>query len=343
MPEGSYTATDYLESIPPNNQDVNITVKITIKNDEIEFDYSGTSLQVDCPVNAPLGVTIAGIYYTLISITNPNIPVNDGCFRPITLKIPEGTVMNPKRPAPVAGGNVETSQRNVDVLMKAFSKVLPHKVPAASQGTMNNITIGGVMSDGAPWTFYETIGGGNGGRPNSDGVDGVRVNMTNTMNTPMEALEMNLPLRFTTYKLRPNSGGPGKYRGGCGIIREWTLTSEKAVLSIMAERNKIKPWGLFGGKKGALGKYVLTRANGKTINLPAKCTIEIFKGDSLTIYTPGGGGYGDPIKRKQELVLKDVLNELVSMESAYKDYKVVINPDTISIDYIKTMILRGSK
>lgn len=181
MPDGVYSALDYMEDILPGGGDVEVSVTVTKRGDEITFDYSGTSEQVDRPVNAPLGVTVAGIYYTLISVTDPSIPVNDGCFRPITLRIPRGCMMNPIRPAPVAGGNVETSQRNVDVLMKAFSQILPGKVPAAGQGTMNNITIGGTLPDGRPWTFYETIGGGSGGRPTGDGVDGVHVNMTNTI------------------------------------------------------------------------------------------------------------------------------------------------------------------
>ncbi len=189
MPDGVYSALDYMEDILPGGCDVEIAVTVTKRRDGITFDYSGTSGQVERPVNAPLGVTVAGIYFTMISVTDPSIPVNDGCFRPITLRIPRGCMMNPNRPAPVAGGNVETSQRNVDVLMKAFSQILPEKVPAAGLGTMNNITIGGTLPDGQPWTFYETIGGGSGGRPMGDGVDGVHVNMTNTMNTPIEALE----------------------------------------------------------------------------------------------------------------------------------------------------------
>jgi N-methylhydantoinase B len=282
---------------------------------------------VDGPVNAPLGVTIAGIFYTLISITDPTIPVNDGCFRPVTLHVPEGCMMNPRRPAPVAGGNVETSQRNVDVLMRALAQTVPDKVPAAGPGTMSNISIGGFREDGSPWTFYETVGGGSGGRPNSDGVDGVHVNMTNTMNTPIEALEAYLPLRFNSYNLRPDSGGPGKWRGGCGIERAWTLIGLKATLSILAERVKLHPWGLGGGGPGALGEYILERADGEIRRLPSKCTVPLERGDKLIIRTPGGGGYGDPLKRDPDLVLRDFLNGLVSIDAAQKDYGVVIDDE----------------
>jgi len=320
MPDGEYSAVDYIESILPDDGDVDIRVKVIKKDDTLVFDYTGTHTQVDRPVNAPLGVTIAGIYFALISITDPTIPVNDGCFRPITLKIPLGCMMNPNRPAPVAGGNVETSQRNADVILKAFSQIVPEKVPAAGQGTMNNITIGGLKDDGEPWTFYETIGGGSGARPDRDGVDGIHVNMTNTMNTPIETLEAYLPLRFKAYRLRPDSGGPGKYRGGCGIERVWTLTSAKATLSIMAERNKIKPWGLAGGHGGAVGEYILVRSDGSETKLPSKCTISISRGDTLIIRTPGGGGYGDPKNRSPEALKEDVLNGLISRETARESY-----------------------
>ena len=320
MPDGVYEGVDYLEDVLPGGVDVEIRLKVTKKGDSLEFDYTGTSPQLESPVNAPLGVTVAGIYYTLISATDPTIPVNDGCFRPITLNIPLGSLMNPNRPAPVAGGNVETSQRNVDVIMKAFSEMIPDKVPAASQGTMNNITVGGMLDNGEPWTFYETIGGGNGGRPVSDGVDGIHINMTNTMNTPIETLEAYLPFSFKAYRLRPDSGGPGEYRGGCGIERVWTLTSEKATLSIMAERNKIKPWGLNGGHGGALGEFILVKADGAETKLPSKVSIEMSRGDTIIIRTPGGGGYGDPKDRDPEKVREDVYNGLVSPEAARDIY-----------------------
>jgi N-methylhydantoinase B len=331
IPDGVYMASDWMEDTGSGIEPAKISVKVTVEGDSIEFDYHGTARQVEGPVNAPLGVTIAGIYFTLISVTDPTIPVNDGCFRPVTLHIPDGCMMNPKRPAPVAGGNVETSQRNTDVLMKALAQAIPAKVPAAGPGTMSNISIGGQREDGSSWTFYETIGGGSGGRPISDGVDGVHVNMTNTMNTPIEALEAYLPIRFESYMLRSNSGGPGEWRGGCGIERSWTLTSKRATLSILAERVKIPPWGLQGGGDGALGEYLLIREDGSTESLPSKCTVPLRIGDTIIIRTPGGGGYGEPFKRDPSLVLADVVNGLLSIASAEKDYGVIIDPSEIEI------------
>jgi len=342
MPGGVYKARDCMEDVPGVDL-AEIAVAVTIEGDNIAFDYSGTCPQVDSPVNAPLGVTIAGIYYTLISATDPTIPVNDGCFRPVTLRIPEGCMMNPRRPAPVAGGNVETSQRNVDVLMRAFSQIIPGRIPAAGQGTMNNVSVGGARRDGSPWAFYETIGGGSGGRPASDGVDGVHVNMTNTMNTPIEALEAYLPMRFEAYMLRTDSGGPGEFRGGCGIERSWRLTSQKATLSVLAERTKIPPWGLFGGKPGALGEYTIRRKNGREERLPSKCTVSIYEGDELVVLTPGGGGYGDPLRRDPERVLHDFLNGFVSVEAAKRDYGVAIDEGTDKMDMGKTRKLRSRR
>jgi N-methylhydantoinase B len=224
--------------------------------------------------------------------------------------------------------------------MKALSKALPNRVPAASQGTMNNVSFGGFYEDGTPWTFYETIAGGNGGRPNSDGVDGIHVNMTNTMNTPIEALEAYLPIRFKAYRFRPDSGGPGKWRGGCGVERTWTLLSNSATLSILADRNKIPPWGLKGGKPGALGEYILIKKNGSAQKLPSKCTISIEKGDTLKILTPGGGGYGDPLKRSYRLVMKDVASGFVTLDSAKSDYGVIIDPKTNSVNQDASKTLR---
>jgi N-methylhydantoinase B len=343
MPDGVYEAEDWMEDTGTGGDPANINVAVAIEGDRIEFDYTGTSPQVEGPVNAPLGVTLAGVFFTLISVTDPTIPVNDGCFRPIGLHIPKGCMMNPIRPAPVAGGNVETSQRNVDVLMRALAEAVPDKVPAAGQGTMNNISIGGVREDGSPWTFYETIAGGSGGRPVSDGVDGVHVNMTNTMNTPIEALEAYLPLRFESYALRGDGGGPGRWRGGCGIERSWTLLSPRATLSILAERTKIPPWGLRGGLPGSLGEYTLVREDGSVERLPPKCTIPLKRGDRLVIRTPGGGGYGDPLERPPEMVLRDVSNGLVSVQAAEESYGVVIDPVELRVSGDATARMRRER
>ena len=341
MPKGSCSAEDYLENAGTSNKRVRIKVTVAVKEDELIIDYTGTDKQVDGPINAVLGVTLSGVYYVLRCLTDPSIPMNAGCFRPVKVKVPKGCLMNPVPPAPVAGGNVETSQRNVDVLLKAFSKIVPEKVCAACQGTMNNVAVGGLNNGkGETWTFYETIAGGFGGRQGMDGVDAVHSHMTNTMNTPIEAIETIYPIRFLTYKLREDSGGPGKWRGGVGLERSWILLASSATLSLLAERTKIAPWGLYGGKPGAKGEFYLVR-KGKHVKLKSKSTVKMEKGDIFIARTPGGGGYGKPYERDPELVLRDVLNGLVSVESARKNYGVIIDPKVMKIDWELTRKLRA--
>jgi N-methylhydantoinase B len=344
MPRGSYSAEDYLENTGTSNKKVKIKVTITIKKNQLLIDYTGTDNQVNGPVNAVLGVTLSGVYYALRCLTDPTIPMNAGCYRPVKVHVPKGTLMNPTSPAPVAGGNVETSQRNVDVLLKAFAQILPEKVCAACQGTMNNIAVGGINPEnGESWTFYETIAGGFGGRRGIDGVDAVHTHMTNTMNTPIEAIETVYPIRFLKYELRENSGGPGRWRGGVGLERSWMLLAPSATLSVLAERTKIPPWGLYGGKNGAKGEYYIIKPNGKRIKLKSKCTVEMEKGDTFVVRTPGGGGYGNPLEREPKLVLRDALNGLVLLEAAKKDYGVTIDPVTMKIDWKSTRVLRAKR
>ena len=344
MPKGSYSAEDYLENTGTSNKKVKIEVTVTIKKNQLIIDYTGTDKQVNGPVNAVLGVTLSGVHYVLRCLTDPTIPMNDGCYRPVEIHVPKGTLMNPAPPAPVAGGNVETSQRNVDVLLKAFAQILPEKVCAACQGTMNNIAVGGMNPENRKhWTFYETIAGGFGGRRGIDGVDAIHTHMTNTMNTPIEAIETVYPIRFLKYELRENSGGAGKWRGGVGLERSWMLLASSATLSVLAERTKMSPWGLYGGKKGAKGAYYVIKPNGKRMKLKSKCTVKVEKGDIFVVKTPGGGGYGNPMEREPKLVLHDVLNGLVPLEAAKKDYGVAIDPVTMKIDWKSTQLLRAKQ
>ncbi|UCG45371.1 MAG: hydantoinase B/oxoprolinase family protein [Candidatus Bathyarchaeota archaeon] len=341
MPKGRFEAEDFLEDTGIHDEPVRIRVAITVHDDTVKIDYTGTHNQVDAPINAVWGVTLSGVYYTLKCITNPAIPTNDGYCRPIKVYAPKGTILNPTRPAPVAGGNVETSQRNVDVLMKACARLVPERVCAACQGTMNNISVGGADSEtGKAWSFYETVAGGFGGRYGFDGIDAIHTHMTNTMNTPIEAIEQAYPIRVLAYELRRDGGGPGRWRGGVGITRSWQLLAPSATLSILAERVKIPPWGLFRGRPGALGEYLLKKPDGRTIKLKSKSVVTMRQGDTLLIKTPGGGGYGDPLERDPELVLIDVINELVSLKSARTDYGVIIDSKPMRIDLEATKQLR---
>ena len=305
LPSGEFTGEDFLDDDGVEDRPIRIFVTVKIKGDGIEFDFTGTDHQVKGSINAPLAVTLSCSYYVLRAVTDPTIPANEGAYRPLKVIAPEGTVVNAKPPAAVAGGNVETSQRIVDALLKAFAKIVPERIPAASQGTMNNIAIGGIdPRTGKPFTFYETIGGGFGGRRGLDGVDGVHSHMTNTMNTPIEEIERRYPIMILKYSLRPNSGGLGQWRGGLGIERIYKILAP-ATLSLLGDRHKFPPWGLNNGEPGAPGEYILIR-KGRKIKLRSKQIINVDAGDIIIIRTPGGGGYGDPSKRSKEMITDDI-------------------------------------
>jgi len=285
---------DYVEL---GDELLNISVRISVKGDSIKVDFSGTHEQVDAPLNAVYGVTVASTSFALKSVLDPHLPMNYGFLKVVDILAPEGSLVNPIKPAPVSAGNVETSQRIVDAIFKALSSNFD--IPAASHGSMNNVILGG-----RGWAFYETLGGGSGARPNGDGIDGVHVNMTNTMNTPIEVIEREYPVRILEYSLRENSGGRGKYRGGLGIRRVYELLDD-ATLSIIADRVRVAPWGLKGGEEGAKGEHYVIK-DGKRRDLSGKDTVKLKRGDLIVVNTPGGGGYGDPKERDKRLILEDL-------------------------------------
>ncbi len=316
---GSYEAADYVELA---KGDAEIRVKLTIdaERGEVAADFTGTHPQVEEPLNAVYGVTVAATTYALKSVIDPEMPVNHGFFRAVRIVAPEGTLVNPRPPAPVAGGNTETSQRIADVVFRALAEALPGRVPAASCGTMTNVMIGGVDAEGRRWAFYETIGCGHGARPGKDGVDGVHTNMTNTLNTPIERLEAEYPVLFEAYELRRDSEGPGTYRGGLGITRAFRLREGRATLTVLAERCRRRPWGLQGGGEGEPSNHYLVRRDGTLEPLGCKRTVELEAGDAVYINTPGGGGLGDPCRRPRVRVEADVADGRVSRERARERY-----------------------
>ena len=224
-------------------------------------------------------------------LTDPDAPPNAGCYRSLHVRAPEGSVVHAKFPAPTAAGNVETSQRIVDVLLGAFAQAIPERVPAASQGTMNNLLIG--AGGDHPFSYYETLGGGEGGTPDRPGMSGVHTGMTNTQNTPAEAMELDYPLRVWRYELRSSSGGAGGHPGGEGLIREVEVLAD-CTLTVQSERREHPPWGLGGGGCGSVGRNILRRADGTEEELPSKGTWPLRRGDRIRIETPGGGGWGSP-------------------------------------------------
>ncbi len=253
-------------------------------------DFTGSAPQSAGCVNAVQAVTHSAVLYVVRCLVGEHVPANQGCLEPVIIQVPAGSLLNPGAPAAVAAGNVETSQRVVDVLFAALAQLAPHKIPAASQGTMNNLTLGGYLADkGQVFAYYETMGGGMGARPGADGLSGVHVHMSNTRNTPIEALEMELPLRVRRYALRSNSGGAGRYRGGDGLCRELYFLAP-ATVTLLTDRRKRAPYGLHGGEPGATGINMLER-EGVTTQLPGKVNIDLQVGDVLIICTPGGGGF----------------------------------------------------
>ncbi|QLC34985.1 hydantoinase B/oxoprolinase family protein (plasmid) [Halarchaeum sp. CBA1220] len=288
LPDGTYRASDVLEGDGRSEDDVPIAVTVTVDGASVTVDFDGTAGQVAGNVNAPLAVAESAVYFVLRCLTDPEIPPNQGCYDPVTVDAPRGCLLNPEPPAAVVGGNVETSQRVTDVVFAALADAAPERVPAQGQGTMNNLTIGS-RDDG--FAYYETLGGGAGARPTGDGLDGVQVGMTNTLNTPVEALESEYPLRVDEYALRPDSGGDGRHRGGLGVVRTVTVEAE-ATVSLLTERRRVAPRGVAGGGDGKTGE---NRIDGERV--PAKVVRDVAAGTTVSIRTPGGGGHGPPADR----------------------------------------------
>jgi N-methylhydantoinase B len=299
IPNGLYKAEDCLEWINGAEELTWIRVAVQRGKEGLTVDFSGTDPQVETPFNAVFGVTLSATYFAVKSITDPESAMNEGALKPIKVFAPKGSLVNPIKPAPVSGGNLETSQRIADVVLRALANALPHRVPAASNGSMNNVMIGGFdPGRKKQWVFYETIGGGSGGRPGKDGVDGIHCNMTNTMNTPIEAIEQYYPLLFAQYEFRSGTYGAGKWRGGCGIRRSWTLLAPSAEVTVLGERTIIPPWGLAGGQPGGRGAYWVKRKDDRKEKIKSKANLTLKKGDMIIIETPGGGGYGHPGERR---------------------------------------------
>jgi len=289
--DGTWSAEDFMED-ERGEPAVRIRLTLTLRDGTATFDYTGTAAQVDAPINAVYGVTLSGVYYALRKVTGASIPMNEGCFRPVRVEVPAGTILSPLRPAPVSGGNVETSQRNADVALLALAQAAPGRVGAQSGGTMSNVTAGGRTSDGRAWTFYETNGCGMGARPFADGIDAIQCHMTNTMNTPVEAIEREYPLRVERYEIARGTGGAGRFRGGNGLVRVLRVTDGTATVVLLADRHARAPRGAAGGGDGALGRHALLR-DGVETALPAKTAVRLQAGDAVVVQTPGGGGYGE--------------------------------------------------
>jgi N-methylhydantoinase B len=293
IPDGHYPFTDYLDDDGWGNEDLVVHLDLTIAGDKVLLDFSRSADQTTGGVNAVPPVVEAACYYVFLTLLRGDYPINQGCFRALAVHTREGSLLHPRFPAPVAAGNVETSQRLVDVVLGALAQALPETIPAASQGTMNNLAFGGVHPDtGRQFTYYETLGGGTGGHPSGAGLSGIHSHMTNTRNTPVEVLEHEYPVILERYALRENSGGAGLYPGGLGLIRDFRFLTEVSV-SLLTERRRHAPYGLAGGQPGVCGENLLIKENGQKEVLPGKINLHLPAGTVLSIRTPGGGGWGE--------------------------------------------------
>ncbi len=284
IPIGEYAFTDVLDDDGCGHEDLPVRVTLRVGTDGIDVDFAGTAAQTEGNVNCPLSVAAAAVYYCFRCLMPPQTPAAAGSFSRIHLKAEPGSLVNARAPAAVAAGNVETSSRIVDAVLGALAKALPAQIPAASQGTMNNLAMGGHGE--RAWDYYETLGGGMGAGPEHDGLAAVQSHMTNTLNTPIEVLEMNYPLRVRRYAVRSGSGGTGRHRGGDGLVREYEFLAP-ATVTLLTERRRHRPWGLADGNAGAPGRNLL---DGKP--LPPKISLDVEAGVRLAVETPGGGGWG---------------------------------------------------
>jgi N-methylhydantoinase B len=299
VPDGDYRFEDALDDDGTSTEAVPIAATVRIRGDEAEIDFTGSSPQRPSSVNAPYAVAVSATYYVFRSLLGGDVPSNGGVLRPIRVRAPEGTVVNPRPPAAVAAGNVETSQRITDVLLGALAQALPGRVPAASQGTMNNVTVGGWDSARRrAYAYYETIAGGAGAGRGMEGARATHTHMTNTLNTPVEALEYAYPLRVRRYEIRRGSGGEGEWWGGDGIRRDLEVL-EAARACILSDRRRLAPYGLEGGAPGQPGRNVLMRGD-REEPLPGKICFDMEAGDVLSVQTPGGGGWGRPDPESRE-------------------------------------------
>lgn len=306
IPNGTYRGEDFLDGDGIGDSPLRLVATIRKQGVRAVVDFTGSAAQCAGSVNAVRTIAESAVFYVFRCLLDEQVPATSGLMRPIRVIAPPGTIVNARPPAAVAGGNVETSQRMVDVLLRALARAIPLRIPAASQGTMNNLTLGGSdprpsaagPTGPAPFAYYETTAGGMGARPTSDGLNGVHTHMTNSLNTPVEVLEHAYPLRVQRYGLRRGSGGAGRYRGGEGIVREIELLVE-AQVSLLCDRRRFAPYGLAGGKPGAIGKNELV-IRGRARRVAAKCSFYAPAGAVIRVETPGGGGWGKAARRKRK-------------------------------------------
>jgi N-methylhydantoinase B len=335
LPEGTATFEDFcdgdgiVEEGDKEDRTFRITLRVTKRADRLIVDFAGTDRQVPGPMNAPLAVTASGVYAAVKMVADPTdlVPPNSGCWRPIELRAEPGTVVNAVAPAPVVYANHEISHRVCDMLFGALASLVPERVMACSQGTSAIVTLGGVdYRTGDRYVSYETIKGGFGARPTTDGINGLSAGISNTMNTPIEILEMSFPVRIERYEIVPDSGGPGRHRGGAGVQRVWRILGGPSQVSVCCERTKSPPFGLAGGRAGAPARVIVVGPDGVERELNSKGSFTVPADGQLWLRAPGAGGFGPPAERDPARVRDDVIAGHVTLESALRDYRQPSHP-----------------
>ena len=340
LPHGVFESTGYMDSDGYSDEPVKLVVKLTINDDGLLFDFSGTDEQRRAPINSTFAQTHSGVAFVLKCLIDPDVPVNTGFYRNVKMLAPEGTVVNCTEPYPVVGG-WETQLRLTEVILRALADAIPERVPAGTEGMICHSGFGGFDPyRNENYCFLETIAGGYGARENSDGPDAVQPHGKNTANAPIEETEVNYPVRITRYELVEDSEGPGRHRGGLGLRRDYLFPDHQASFTILADRERWGPHGLFGGRPGQKAQYVLNPES-DSVELGSKVTIQLAEDDVVSYRTCGGGGYGPPEERDPDDVLRDVRDGRISPERAREIYRVAVDTEQWAVDVKVTRSLRS--
>ena len=342
IPDGSYSGVDYVDDDGRSDRPIKLQVNIHKQGDEVVVDFEGTAKQVEGNINCPIATVYAAVYYALIAVVDPHVPPNSGCYRPFRIEAEEGLIVNPRMPGAV-GARTNTSQKITEAMMLALAEAAPDNVMAGCHGQITNCGFSGYHPQtGRRFVYIDIQGGGAGARPTKDGRDGQDSHLARFKNTPIEAVELEYPVRVGRYELLPDSGGAGRYRGGLAVRRDIEILTDDVTLARYGDRQRFAPFGLFGGKEGSKGNFVLNPGTPEEQPLKSKGLDVFHTGDVISLRLPGAGGYGDPLERDPDLLLADVRDGKVGLESARRDYKVVVDPETLTIDQAATAKLRGA-
>jgi N-methylhydantoinase B len=342
LPAGTYSGEDFIDDDGINDSPIRVAVNVTIDDGSVTVDLSDSDRQAEGNTNSTIANTHAAVYYVIMAVVDPQAPPNSGCYRPIKVVTRPGTIVHPVLPAAVAA-RTNASQKIVEAMLRALSKVVPRRVTAGSHGQISTCGFGGRDVEGRPWIYTDIQGGGSGARPSKDGRDGQDSHLPRFMNTPVEVLERQFPVRIERYEFLPDSGGAGKYRGGLATRRDIRIMADRVSFARYGDRHKIAPQGLFGGLPGSLGAFVLNPGMTSERRLASKGLDTLTDGDLVSLRLPGAGGYGDPTERPLEAINEDLADGKITATAATSAYRVVIASETGLVDGAATASLRAKR